>query len=85
MANLSLRGLDEEIKERLTSEARQRSMSVNALLLELIRRSVGLGGDNDRPCFHDLDELAGTWSADDAADFSAATAMFSAVDDDLWK
>jgi hypothetical protein len=84
MANLSLRGLDEEMKECLRSEARRRNLSVNTLLLHLIRQGIGLAGDGNRPKYHDLDDLAGTWSAADAEEFTAATAAFGEIDAELW-
>ena len=35
--------------------------------------------------YADLDHLAGTWSAQDAAEFESATAVFEKVDEDMWK
>ncbi len=35
--------------------------------------------------YDDLDHLAGTWSARDAAEFEAATAVFEKVDENMWK
>lgn len=35
--------------------------------------------------FHDLDHLAGTWSAEDLAEFEAAVADFEKIDEELWR
>ena len=35
--------------------------------------------------YNDLDHLAGTWSAQGAAEFESATAAFEKVDEDMWK
>ena len=40
MANISLRGLDESTALRLKDEARRRGLSVNALVLQLIRQGT---------------------------------------------
>ena len=37
------------------------------------------------PVYHDLDDLAGTWSAEDELDFLAATDDFGKIDQALWQ
>ncbi len=37
------------------------------------------------PVYHDLDDLAGTWSAKDELDFLAATADFCKIDETVWQ
>ncbi len=34
--------------------------------------------------YHDLDSLAGTWTAEDAAAFNTATQPLEAIDPELW-
>jgi hypothetical protein len=86
MANVSLRGLSEELKKGLKLEARRRNQSVNSLLLNLISKGVGLGEKQSyRVKHHDLDELAGTWSSDDVTEFETVTSSFNKIDDSLWK
>jgi len=38
-----------------------------------------------RAVYTDLDHLAGTWSAEDAAEFERNTAAFETVDEAMWK
>ncbi len=86
MSNLSIRGIDPANFLALKAMAAQERGSVNALLLRLIDQ--GLGNTQSKPIarrYSDLEALAGTWSAADAAEFSAATAAFEALDPDLWK
>ncbi len=86
MANVSLRGISEEVKKGLKIEAHRRNQSVNALLLSLINKGIGLENKRSfREKHHDLDGLAGTWSSDDVAEFDAATASFNKIDDSLWR
>ena len=35
-------------------------------------------------CRHDLDDLAGTWTAEERAAFDAATADFEKIDESIW-
>jgi len=86
MSNLSIRGIDPASFSALKAMAAQERGSVNALLLRLIDQ--GLGNTQSKPTarrYGDLDALAAAWSAADAAELSAATAAFEAVDPELWK
>jgi len=86
MKNMSLRGVDREVAERLESEARRRGISVNAHVLQLLREGVGLASPGTRRLVHhDLDELAGTWSEQEAADFERSLSAFEQIDEDLWR
>jgi plasmid stability protein len=86
MANLSLRGIDERTAARLKSEARRRGVSVNALVLELIRQGVGLKPrEAERAVHHDLDSLAGTWDEKEAEAFLEAVSDFEQIDKALWR
>lgn len=86
MANVSLRGVSEELKKGLKIEAQRKNQSVNALLLNLISKGLGLEEKRFyRKRHHDLDALAGTWSSDDAAEFETGTSSFNKIDDTLWK
>jgi hypothetical protein len=86
MATLSIRGLDEETARLLKDAAQKAGSSVNAQVLELIRRGLGLGEGRGRAGrYRDLDHLAGTWSEEEAQEFEAATAAFEVVDEELWR
>jgi|JRYH01.1.fsa_nt_gb plasmid stability protein len=86
MSNISVRGLGSNTIARLKLRAVREGVSVNALVLRLI--DEGLGG---RPARYakrrhdDLDELAGSWTDEDAAEFEDASAAFREVDPALWK
>ena len=86
MANLSLRGIDEKVATRLKSEARRRGLSVNALVLQLIRQGIGLKSpETQRVVHHDLDSLAGTWDEKETATFLEAVSDFEQIDKSLWQ
>lgn len=83
MPVLTLRGIDGHLAAALRDEAHRRSVSMNALVLELVRQ--GLGVAERRSLHHDLDTLAGTWGADEVAEFAETTADFEKIDDSLWR
>ncbi|CAA9266063.1 MAG: hypothetical protein AVDCRST_MAG93-2414 [uncultured Chloroflexia bacterium] len=47
--------------------------------LEIVQKEA------DQHLRHDLDNLAGTWSADEASEFRQATAQFDEIDPTLWQ
>ncbi len=80
---LTVRGIDDELTAALRREAGIRGVSVNALVRELLRRSLGL---TDSPqLHHDLDALVGAWSPAELKAFAAAGASFAQVDPGLWE
>ena len=86
MANISLRGIDDQTASRLKEEAKRRRGSVNALILNLIKHGVEADSRmRRRRVYHDLDALAGTWTAKEASEFLKALADFEQVDPELWR
>ena len=85
MATMTLRGVDDALATLLKSRAAKEGLSVNAFMLKLVKESLGVEKRRRNAGYDDLDHLAGTWSAKDALDFERVTALFEAVDEDLWK
>ena len=81
MNNIIVRNLDDATHARLKREADARGLSVNALMQQFIRSGLrhrdGYAADG---LYHDLDGLAGTWSAGEEAEFLANIAPLSQVD-----
>ncbi len=85
MTTLSIRGLEAKALAELKKRAALEDASVNALVLKLIDKELGL--QPSKPLLkrhHDLDALAGTWTAAEAAEFEAATGPLQQVDPGLW-
>ncbi len=86
MTNLSIRGLDIRAFTELKSRAAREDVSVNTLVLRLIEQGLGLKRTKPALARHDdLDALAGSWGAEDGAEFERATAPFAEIEDGLWK
>ena len=84
MRKIQLRRLDRTLLRHLERDARRRNLSVNELILQILRRHFGV---NAGP-FHDLDpllsHLAGQWTAAEAEDFDRVTAPFRTIDEQSW-
>ena len=86
MSNFSVRGVDDTAVSKLKDEAKSRGMSLNAYLVELIQRNAGITAKGGRhSLYRDLDDLAGTWTREDAQDFDESQRAFATVDEDLWR
>jgi hypothetical protein len=84
MTTMTLRGIDETISGALKEKARREDTSVNSVMLRILKEGLGLEKKKRNVVYDDLDHLAGTWSAEDAAEFEKATAVFEKVDDEMW-
>jgi len=83
MANISLRGLEEHIKNILTRQVGI-FFRVTVLILNYIYKGVGINPAN-RSRHHDLDNLAGTWSDSENKEFLDAIRQFEQIDEETWK
>lgn len=81
--NFNLRGIPSEVMALLKKEAKRLHTSVNTLVLRMIER--GLGFIHEKPSYHDLDHLAGSWSAMEEKRFKENTQSFEQIDKELWK
>jgi len=84
MKILSLRGIDEEMEKALREEAKRAKTSINKTIINLIRESIGLTKKKRTRVYHDLDELAGTWSEKDEQEFKKKTQVFNRIDKEIW-
>lgn len=81
MADILVRDVDPVVAENIKLAAKQRGISVSRLVAEVL--SEQFAGDK-LPRYHDLDSLAGTWSAQDLREFEAAIEPLTKVDRELW-
>lgn len=82
MKTLTIRNVPRRLAEALDRERLRQDASLNSTVLDLLGRSLGVGGAEPRR--NGLAELAGTWTAKDQRQFDAAVAPFEVVDDDMW-
>lgn len=82
MATMSIRGLDDRVLDRLKKRAKQEGTSLNSLVLGLLQGNPAQKGSPGK--FDDLEDLAGTWSEEEAKAFEKNTAAFAEIDPTLW-
>ena len=76
---LTIRGVPDETAERLATLSREREQSINATVLEILKRA--LGTDERR---RHLERYA-TWTAADRAEFDESLRAQRTIDDELWR
>ncbi|MCB9768403.1 MAG: antitoxin [Candidatus Omnitrophica bacterium] len=86
MGSLSVRGVDQELADLLKRRAKESDKSVNQLVVEILRRSVGLEKEKKFTQIHtDLDSFFGTWSEKEFEEIQGKIDSERRVDDELWK
>lgn len=83
MPILTVRGVDEEMAKALKRVADEEGLSVNSLVIKIIRQSLGFEKHKGRR-YSDIDHLAGTWSEEEYSEFESNTASFESIDRKLW-
>ena len=79
MNQLTIRGFDDELADRIRRLARREGISLNRAVLRLLRRGADLRDRSVGP------DIVGTWTAEEAAEVNRALEDFSAIDEEMWK
>lgn len=83
-SNFNLRNIAPQVMELLKKKAREKKISINSLLVQIIEQSLGFSLPAKKVIFHDLDHLAGTWSNKEKKEFDDNIKSFEKIDEDLW-
>lgn len=84
--SLTISELDTATADWIDREAHQSGTSVEVVARRLIYRGLELEQKQAEQILqHDLDALAGTWSAEEATEFLQAIADFDQIDPALWQ
>ena len=85
---LTVRGFDDELSDRLRGLARREGISLNQAALRLLRKGAGLtggGGGSRGKVGTSLDDFIGSWTAEEADAFDAAIEDFEVIDEEMWR
>ena len=87
MNQLTVRGFDDELAERIQRLAKRDGTSLNQAALKLLRKGAGLADPAQRAdtVGSSLDHLIGTWGEDEAAELDAALEEFRVIDEAAWR
>jgi predicted transcriptional regulator len=84
--NVKIHTLDILSRTWIQDEAQRTGASVETVIERLIQRGIAVERQSARgQRYHDLDSLAGTWSAEDANAFRVATMDFVQIEAALWQ
>lgn len=79
MAQITLRGVSNEVHRRLREVSRTRGKSVNQTVLDILEQSLDARQRRRR-----LERYA-TWNAEDLRAFDASLAAQRGIDDEAWR
>ncbi len=86
MGSLSIRGVDNQLATLLKEKAVIAQKSVNQLVLEMLRKHVGLEKPKRYTAqYDDLDHLFGSWTEDEFQHIQKKIDSERQIDEDLWK
>jgi len=82
---ITLRNIPAAVQKAIRTKAREKRISANKAVIELLEERVGVASQRTKLVHHDLDEFAGSWSAEEAKEFDKFLKTARRVDSDLWK
>ena len=85
MNTITIRGITTDLDREIKKRASEGHLSINEWLLRLLKQAVGLEKKPLFPEHHDLDNLAGEWSEEEAEEFMQRLACFEKIDQDQWQ
>jgi len=85
MSTMTIRGLDDLTVKTLKEKAKQEGTSVNAALVKLLQKELGIKKKRRTIVYNDLDHLAGTWNDKDYKEFLKKMKDFEKIDKSIWK
>lgn len=86
MKPITVRHIPKDVAVELRRRARQARASLSRTVVQLLQEATGRGSPAKRPSrHHDLDDLAGPWSDEEATAFEAALQDQRTVDPEMWK
>jgi len=72
MKAITLRNIPPEILKAIRAKAREKRISMNRAVLELLQERLGTPGSSRRRVYTDLDEFFGTWTQAEGDEFNKA-------------
>jgi plasmid stability protein len=85
MKAVTLRNLPPSLDRTIRQRAKQKGVSVNKVVIGLLQEHLGEAERRPVRHYHDLDELAGVWSKEEAEAFERALATQRSIDPEVWK
>jgi hypothetical protein len=85
MKAITLRNIPSELAKILEREAAKTGKSLNKTVLALLEKATGVRSSGRQSTrFHDLDDLAGSWTAKQAREFEGYLDELRRIDPEIW-
>ncbi len=85
MKSITIHGLDEGLDKSIRDKARERGLSINKTLKELLGKALGLNNPQIHDRRDEFLDLYGVWSAEDAAEFKKNSETCDQIDPGDWQ
>jgi len=85
MAQITVRGMDPEMEQRIRRMAQKSGKSLNRVILDMIYQHTGFKKSGTRSPANSLKKLAGGWSKKDASELLESIKEFEQIDEAIWK
>lgn len=86
MKAVTIRGVEEEVADKLKTTAAKQGKSINQLALEIVKEGLGLKKEKKFSReYDDLDHLFGRWSDNEFKEIHARINQERYVDEELWR
>ena len=88
LRTITIRKMPRDLEQRIETIAAEEGSSLARTVIRLLMRATGLReselSEAGEQRHHDLDDLAGTWSDEEAAEFDRSVAGQRRVDPEVW-
>ena len=85
MSQITLRGLDAEMEDKIRKMASNSGKSLNRVILDMIYQYTGFKKKRNKAPAESLRKLAGGWNKKDAVSFHEAIKSSEQIDEEMWK
>jgi DNA polymerase III delta subunit len=85
MKSITIHGLDDDLDQGIRKLAREKGLSLNKTMKELLRKSLGLNRSDRSARRDEFRDLCGVWSEEEAQRLQERLAPISEIDPDDWQ
>lgn len=85
MRDVTIRGIEPEVAQKLKLMAAEQGKSVNQLLIEFVKKNLGIEKEKKYSrIYNDLDDLFGKWTDDEFQKIQNKITQERQIDQELW-
>jgi len=85
MSSITIHGMDEGLNKCIRDKAKEKGLSINKTLKEILSQSLGLSDSSAQNHREEFIDLWGKWSSDDIAEFNKKLSACESVDQRDWQ